>query len=133
MCTHYMCIYTYIYIWAELGSFTSQDFGVVLRGLSADTSSPRIPAILIGRFTRERSSLRKASTRLPQRNCAEHIEISAILRKQSYVCIYLYIYIYTHIHKYIYIYICTIHICIYIYIYIYMYIPVLIWPARGTP
>ena len=48
--------------WAEIrrpcpGSFASQDFGIVLRSLAADSSSLRISAILVGHFTSDNYSL----------------------------------------------------------------------------
>ena len=55
---------------ARLGSFTSQDFDVFLRGFCADASSPQISAILVGHSTCENDSLRKCpqlSAKLPQK------------------------------------------------------------------
>ena len=46
-----MCVYVYIYIYIY----------ICLRAFCADSSSPQISAILVGHFTRENDSLRKAS------------------------------------------------------------------------
>ena len=52
----------------RLGNVTSQDLDTCLRSVSADSSSPRISAILVGNFTGKRDSLRKTFIRLAQTN-----------------------------------------------------------------
>ena len=49
-----------------LGNFTIQDFDIILHSFCADSSSPRIFAILVGHFTGENGSLRKTSAKLSE-------------------------------------------------------------------
>ena len=60
-----------------VGNFTSQDFVIFPHSCCADSSSPRISAILVGRFTVENDCLCKSprfSTKLPKRIAQNNIE-----------------------------------------------------------